>query len=959
MEQNELLQEVMPAVQPGGDPAPEPSTVTLALIESLKKEVDDCLRSDAWLALDHADRALRLSARSADPLARALGLRAKAQALHTLGRYAEAIELYEQARRIYQAQSRPVEAARISRALVDALMYLSRYDEAFALAREARQTFAAHDERLLAAQLETNVGNIHHRLDQYREALACYERAGEVFAAAGDLRAQAVIAINSGNIHSNLDDFRQARTLYEQAYELYSAQGMEIAATHVRYSLGYLHFLKGEYHQAMRIMHEVREELSRVGDERMVALCELDLAEIYLQLSLHNEAASLASSARERFQALEMGYEAAKAITFQGIAFLQQEKLAEAEQSLRAAQLEFAGEGNEVYLGLNDIYLAELSLKREEPAEALRLATDAGRLFSHHDLKAKTCYAQLVSAKALMLGGETGRAQDLCEAVLEASRELEAPWLKYQAHELLGDALLDAGDLRGAHGQYAQSVAFIEKLRAGIRVDEFRSAFFRNRLRVYEKLIRLCLEQGGADGQAEAFFYLESRKARTLADMLVNELEVIPAGPAGPAGEDEAQAELYRQWRQMREELHWYSSKTAQHEMNGLSRLAPVDHKLRNEINARELALADLARQGQIRDPHFVWLRDSAGLGVAELREALAADEAVIEYYLDAEELKIFVVGKDDLCVVESAYSRDELKSLIWELQFQFEKFQYSPSYITAYEESLLASANTCLHELYWALFAPVASLVEGRKLIFIPFDLLHNVPFQALYDGADYLLDRHEIAYAPSARLFTLMARRKKRDPGEPRALIFGAPDKEAPHIMQEIDAIRELFPRARCFTGPDALSGALAKYLPSSDIVHIASHAVFRHDNPMFSAFNLADAWLNFYDICSLRTREALVVLSGCSTGVGGIYADDEMLGLVRGFLCANAASLVVSLWAVNDPATAELMATFYKRLQEGSRPRAALREAALHLKRRHAHPYYWAPFVLIGSNEGFVED
>jgi CHAT domain-containing protein len=99
------------------------------------------------------------------------------------------------------------------------------------------------------------------------------------------------------------------------------------------------------------------------------------------------------------------------------------------------------------------------------------------------------------------------------------------------------------------------------------------------------------------------------------------------------------------------------------------------------------------------------------------------------------------------------------------------------------------------------------------------------------------------------------------------------------------------------------------------------------------------------------------ALVVLSGCSTGVGGVYVGDEMLGLVRGFLYANAASLVVSLWAVNDPATAELMKIFYRLLREGRRPRAALREAALGLKQQHPHPYYWAPFVLIGRDDGPV--
>jgi len=789
-----------------------------------------------------------------------------------------------------------------------------------------------------AGQLNGDAG-----LDQYHQALTCYERAGEVFATANELRSLAVVTFNSANIYSSLDDFRRAQALYERAYELHSAQGMERAAAQVRYSLGYLHFLKGEYHQAMRVLHEVREEMSRLEDERMTALCELDLTEIYLQLNMHQEAASLVAQAEERFRALAMPYEAAKALTYQGLALLQQAKLAESDALLRAAQQEFSEEGNKVYLGLLGVYLAELALKRNEPAEAFGLADEAQQLFSRQGLKAKTFYAKLVAAKALMAGGQTDRAKGMSEAILEASRELDVHWLKYQAHELLGDALIEAGDLRGAYEQYEQSVTFIERMRAGIRVDEFRSAFFRDKLRVYEKLIRLCLDRGDAEGQARAFFYLESRKARTLLDILVNELGVTPAA------EDQTQAELYRQWRQMREELDWYCCKTAQYETSDPSRSLLMDHKLREEISARERALVGLARQAQIQDPRFVWLRDSAGLRSAELRDELAEDETVIEYYLDAEELKIFVVGRNELRVVESAYSREEVKALVSELRFHLEKPRYSD--IAARQESLLVSANACLRELYWALFAPVATLVEGKKLIFIPFDMLHNVPFQALYDGAGYLLDRHEVTHAPSARLFLLMARREERGDGEKRVLIFGAPDEAAPHISEEIRAIRELFPQAQCFTGAAASAGALAQHLPSCDIAHIACHAVFRRDNPMFSAFKLADAWLNFYDICSLRTRGALAVLSGCRTGVGGIYAGDEMLGIVSGFLHANAASLVVSLWAVNDLATAELMTAFYRQLQEGCRPGASLREAALRLKRRYPHPYYWAPFVYIG--------
>ncbi len=715
-------------------------------------------------------------------------------------------------------------------------MYQGKYDQALALADEARQVFDAHGETLLAAQLETNVGNIHHRQDRYQEALACYGRAQEIFAAVDDKTALATVAYNAANIHSSLDDFRQARALYHQSYDLYHAQGMELAAEQSRYAIGYLHFLTGEFHQAVRILYEVRVELARLGDPPGTALCDLDLAEIYLQLNVLGEAATLSFEAHKQFRALGMRFESAKALTFLGLAFLQQEKLADAEQMLREARDEFAEEGNEVYLGLTDLYLADLALKRNQPSIARDLAVEAEQIFSRQNLRAKTSYAQIVRARALLLDSERKKALEIVEAAIESCGSLELPWLNYQAHELLGDLLLEEADATRAHEEYARAVAHIERIRGGIRVDEYRSAFFKDKLRVYEKLIRLCLDQEDPSRQAEAFFYLESCKARTLVDLLVNQLETIPANAAGiPAG-------LVYRWRQIREELNWFYNKVSQDETANDSRRLNASAGVWEEIGARERALAEVIREIQIHDPHFVWLTDVAGVHVEELRAALAEDEVVIEYYLDDDELKTFVVDRSGLCVVKNACDRRRLKEQVMKLKLQLDKFQYGPKYIATHAGSLLDSINGCLREPHGTLFAPVAALAEGKKLIFIPYDLLHNIPFQALYDGESYLLERHEISYAPSGRLFTLFTAISSRPPGD--ALIFGAADEYTPKINEEIAAIRALYPGANCFTGAEATARALAEHAPGKGIVHIASHAVFRYDNPMFSAFNLADS-------------------------------------------------------------------------------------------------------------------
>src|SRR5262249_51820611 len=152
--------------------------------------------------------------------------------------------------------------------------------------------------------------------------------------------------------YSNLDEFRQAEEFYQQAYDFSQAHGRTQLALFAKYSLGYLHFLKGQYHQAMHVLHATAIESEQNGDPWLHALCELDLAEIYLQLNAYGEAEQLAARARERFVALEMRYEAAKALTFRGLAELQQQRLGAAESLLQQARQEFKAEGNEVYQNL-------------------------------------------------------------------------------------------------------------------------------------------------------------------------------------------------------------------------------------------------------------------------------------------------------------------------------------------------------------------------------------------------------------------------------------------------------------------------------------------------------------------------------------------------------------------------------------------------------------------------------
>jgi CHAT domain-containing protein len=103
----------------------------------------------------------------------------------------------------------------------------------------------------------------------------------------------------------------------------------------------------------------------------------------------------------------------------------------------------------------------------------------------------------------------------------------------------------------------------------------------------------------------------------------------------------------------------------------------------------------------------------------------------------------------------------------------------------------------------------------------------------------------------------------------------------------------------------------------------------------------------------ITALRLRADVVTLSACNTGLGKLVSGEGMLGLVRAFLYAGASSVNVSLWSVNDAATAALMKEFYRNLSQSVPPAEALRGAKVALLHQDnplwRHPHYWAPFVL----------
>jgi CHAT domain-containing protein len=244
--------------------------------------------------------------------------------------------------------------------------------------------------------------------------------------------------------------------------------------------------------------------------------------------------------------------------------------------------------------------------------------------------------------------------------------------------------------------------------------------------------------------------------------------------------------------------------------------------------------------------------------------------------------------------------------------------------------------------------------------LIIVPHDALHYLPFHALHTGNSYLIEHYEISYLPSSS--SLRYCNEPRPATKQRIILGHSSGNRLPHAVEEAQRIAGLL-SGQVFLEEQASVAKLYEVIPDCHILHFATHGDFRLDNPLFSGLALADGWLTTMDIFNLRLKASLVTLSACQTGRNVLGGGDELLGLMRAFLSGGAASVVLTLWAVEDRSTAQIMETFYLDLVNGSGKGAALRCAQMQFIRGnhelsdvqpeyYAHPYFWAPFFIVGD-------
>ena len=564
------------------------------------------------------------------------------------------------------------------------------------------------------------------------------------------------------------------------------------------------------------------------------------------------------------------------------------------------------------------------------------------------DLMDWQIYRLILLAVAYGKTGNTAKALELNEEACLQADNANLPVLRYAAHA--GYAwtlrLLNRHDEAIQHSYTAMKQ--VEGGRSLLRSEDNRISFLERNLDVYNGLIKSLVITGRTD---EAFNIAEHVRARAFLDMLGTRVD-LSRGKASALINKER--ELKSRIVSLQDGITNLGETPPEGEGDARAEQTPKDN-----IEQYKKILAEAMEEYRVflqriraEAPETASLLSVSPLTLKEVQVLLGQDQTMLVYYVTPEQLLVWGISSSETSFTAVQIKKEHLLKRIQEYRTE----------ISARAAFDVVSGLGV--QLYKELVPhKILSISQGKKkLIIVPHDMLHYVPFQALRtDDGQYLIEKRLISYLSSASLLQFINKWNSKDLED--ILALGNPDLNNPlfnlaFAEKEVNSIGSYFKNAEIYTGKEATKKRALEKSPKYHILHFATHGELNENQPLESSLRLAapvnqDGSLTAREIFGMSIASSLVVLSACETAIGKINTGDELISINRAFLYAGASSVISTLWKVSDESTYLFMSDFYKNLK--SQPVGeAMWTSQRNLIIKYPHPFYWSPFILSGATD-----
>ena len=947
------------------------------LAERLKAEAERLSYADRAIALRWSDDILALGQLAGVPSVVALGRMVEALIRYLQGQVQESLTLFDQAGALFREHGDEVRWARTQIGRTSVCMQLGRYDEALTRAREARAIVERAGDRLRVASVDYNLAVLLERTNRPAEALGYCEQARTVYHELGATY-QCIDSLSlRGLLLRRLGRVREALREQREAQRGYAALGATAEVAREELNIGLCYLTLGRFAEAMHSFTTARDGLAHAASAYLAAFASMHLVECSVRVGRFRTAAVAAAALAEEFIRLDAGADAVQTLIWQSRAYTGLREHGGALAALDRAAALLAGDQNLTpYCTPLAILRAQTLLDIGRVEEGGRLLEETIPVLLEAGLSVDAAHARIVCGAALLRQQRLGEAGMAAEQALAVAEREGIDWLRGRALHLRGQVALRAGERERALSDFDAAIRALETAQRRIAWDD-RAAFADTTATLYADAVALSLDEGH---DALALRYAERARARALVEHLSAGIDMRPRA------RDERSGALIEELAALRERYAWlYVTRGGSHgappcpqavravqggpagdagrESGRIeARLAEIWRELQeaNPAYGEEAAALDLPGDER-EDPD----REAAvARWLGRIQRALGAGDAtaLLDYTALGDDLVLFVVRGGALRTLRLPGGNAALRHLVplWRMHVERSAAALGDA---AAMHALTASARGLLARLFSTLLAPAMPLLVGvTRVIVVPHGLAHHVPFHALHTGDGYLIERMEVAYAPCADLLEHFTARRERahapraEPVLPALVLARSASGTLPAAVDEAQAVVATL-GGQVLLEDAATLAQLRRSAPHCLALHLATHGVFRPDEPLFSSVELADGPLTTLEIFDLDLACSLVTLSACETALGHRGAGDEVMGLSRAFLYAGGSSLLLSLWKVDDRSTAQLMRVFYRGLAQGSSKAQALRLAQCALIHGDAGdvdlsaPFFWAPFQLIG--------
>ena len=879
-----------------------------------------------------------------------------------------AIEKYEQALTLFRAAGDKYRAGMTLQSMGAAYYPLNDFrkaidcfNQAVSLAHELKdKRFEAGTETWIAGMLDI-LGDITKALDHHNRALKLAREGGWRLAEGSALASM-------GKIYSDIAEWQKALEFYSQALPIFTEQDSKQNQAITLNNIGIAYSLSGEYQKALDYLEQSLPLFRATSNKNSEAYTLLNIGRVYRRLDQYEKALGYYNQA-------------------QGL---------QRETGNRAQEAETVDEIGEAYAASGQ-YAKALDY-HQQAIQILQTIGNVRREAMARSRLGRT-YTEL---------GQSEKALEQFNQALATFRSLGD--LANAANSLEGSARLEQkrGNLAAAQKQITESLALRETVRARSGSLQLRASYRASIEKAYEFYIDLLMQQhaanpsGGYDAQALSAH--ERGQARSLVEQL-NEASVDIR-----RGVDQSLIEKER-------DLARVLNAKAQRELQVRARKDSNElATLQREISTLEDEYQQVQAAIRQSSPQYAALTQPQPLTLKEIQQQLDPDTLLLEYALGSERSYLWVVAPDSLKTYVLP-RQDEIQKTAQQVYQSLVARSVSQSLeTTAQRTARIAQADSQFQqsaaELSRMILAPAVSELRNKRLVVVADGALQYVPFAALSVSSAStrrpLIVDHEVISLPSASALAIQRQNLANREPAPKTLaviadpVFSTTDPRLkkgaeetaaqastrtlehlpanatakggqlsiprlPFTRWEADQILAVARSGSNLKALDfranraiATGGELSKYR----YVHFATHGYLDTTRAGLSAIVLSlfdeegkpqDGFLRTHDIYNLKLPAELVVLSACETGLGKDVQGEGLEGLTRGFMYAGARRVVVSLWNVNDKATASLMQRLYAgMLRNNKTPAAALRAAQIEMLRtaQWQSPYYWAPFVMQGE-------